>query len=461
MTHFNGRDFSPFGPPPEPNIPSTLEELEQLVEGATRIEAGEDLKPEGWPEPMGKAAFYGLAGEFVDLVLPQTEADPHALLLCFLVAFGCMVGRKPHKQVEATRHGVNLFLALVGTTSSGRKGTAHDRAIHILNLVDPIFMKKRKLSGLSSGEGLIEAVRDDLEEEVEIKDSNPQKFEKRIVAKGEPDKRLLAVEPEFSTVLQQFGRTGNNLSGRLRNAWDGTELRNLARSNKDSCAEPHISLVAHVTPEELLKLMTTTEMANGLGNRFLWGCSRRSKLLPYGGEPLDGAKLDALHAKLKLAYDKAQTIGEVKFDSKAHAGWAPVYRELSTGAQGMFGALTARAAPQVIRLAIIYALLDRSDKITLPHLEAALEVWGYCEESVRYIFGDSLGDETADAILHMLRAAPEGMTRTEINRGFGSHKSAAELDRALAVLENRHKVKSEPIDTDGGRPAVRWRATSA
>ena len=40
---------------------------------------GPDAPP--WPEPLGKAAFHGLAGDFVRLVEPHTEADPAALLL--------------------------------------------------------------------------------------------------------------------------------------------------------------------------------------------------------------------------------------------------------------------------------------------------------------------------------------------------------------------------------------------
>jgi hypothetical protein len=102
-----------------------------------------------WPEPMSDDAFYGLAGDFVRLVLPESEADPHALLLAFLLGFGCMVGRGPYYQVEATSHFVNLFCVIAGDTSKARKGTATDRATDILSRVDHGFMESRKQSGLS------------------------------------------------------------------------------------------------------------------------------------------------------------------------------------------------------------------------------------------------------------------------------------------------------------------------
>jgi hypothetical protein len=162
---------------------------------------------DGWPEPMSKAAFHGLAGDFVGLVLPETEADPQALLVTFLVGFGCLVGRKPFYQVESTRHGCNLFSVIVGDTSKSRKGTATDRAMYILSFVDSAFMETRKRSGLSSGEGLIHAVRDAREEDVPVKErSKPQRVERQIVDTGEPDKRLLVNESEFGSVLQQSGR---------------------------------------------------------------------------------------------------------------------------------------------------------------------------------------------------------------------------------------------------------------
>jgi hypothetical protein len=393
----------------------------------------------------------------VRLVLPETEADPHALLLAFLVGFGCMVGGGPFYQVEATRHSVNLFSVIVGDTAKSRKGTATDRAMDILARVDADFMASRKSSGLSSGEGLIQAVRDPREEDVPVKDkTGPKRFERQIVDNGEPDKRLLVVESEFGSVLKQSGRDGNILSTVIRDAWDGKPLRVLARSNKDSCLEPHIAMIGNITIEELQRLLTTNDKANGFGNRILWCCVRRSKKLPHGGRPFDEAKLGALVYGLKSALETSQKTDRVQFDEESYRAWESAYDVLTESEEGIFGSMTARAEAQVVRLATLYALLDSSNTVRLPHLKAAQEIWAYCEDSVRFIFGDNLGDETADSILRMLRNAPDGLTRTEINRGFGSHKPSAELDRALDFLEKRNRITSEKMETGGG-PATRWR----
>ena len=49
-----------------------------------------------WPASLAADAFHGLAGTFVRTVEPHSEADPAALLLQFLVAFGSAAGREPH-----------------------------------------------------------------------------------------------------------------------------------------------------------------------------------------------------------------------------------------------------------------------------------------------------------------------------------------------------------------------------
>ena len=48
---------------------------------------------------------------------------------------------------------------------------------------------------------------------------------------------------------------------------------------------------------------------------------------------------------------------------------------------------------------MLYALLDGADQIDMPHLEAGISLWDYCEASAGYVFGDIVGDPIADDIL--------------------------------------------------------------
>lgn len=70
-----------------------------------------------WPKPPAPIAFHGLAGDFVRVVEPHSEADRVALLVQTLAFFGNVIGREPYFPVEADRHRLNLFVVLVGETS--------------------------------------------------------------------------------------------------------------------------------------------------------------------------------------------------------------------------------------------------------------------------------------------------------------------------------------------------------
>jgi hypothetical protein len=223
----------------------------------------------------------------------------------------------------------------------------------------------------------------------------------------------------------------------------------------------HISIIANITKEELLRGMLSEEMDNGFANRFLWVCSSRSKSLPEGGRMVEVDFSDLRRSFLSVM-PLAREVGEVKRDASAADLWgrdsAPeggVYEKLSSNRQGLFGKATARAAPQVLRLALVYALLDGCAVIRLVHLEAALEVWRYAEESTRFIFGDALGDPVADTILRALRAQLQGLTRTEIAALFGRNKTAAEIDRALLVLHSGGLARFQ-TEPGHGRATERW-----
>lgn len=411
------------------------------------------------PAPLGADAYYGLAGEIVKAIEPHTEADPAAVLVQLLVAVGNAAGRGPGFRVEADDHHCNLSVAIVGPSAIARKGSSFGQARRLVVEADPTWAT-RIVTGSSSGEGLIWLVRDPIEETRPAKgdeEGDAEGFVTELADIGVEDKRALVIEPEFASVLERMGRDGNTLSAVLRQAWDGQALDTLVKTNRAKATNAHISMIGHITVTELQRKLNATEAANGFANRFIWIYATRSKSLPFGGD-LDSVDWSPYVARLADAITYANT-GEQDFDEEAKALWVDVYEELTTPADGMLGAVTARAAAQVRRLAVIYSVLDPKPDggaiVTADHLRAALEVWRYSLESAALIFGGSLGDPTADSILTQLRAMPEGMTRKEISNAFGRHQSAAELDRALTALEQRDLVFSI-TEATGGRPAVRW-----
>jgi hypothetical protein len=423
---------------------------------------GEDIsqgRDDSWPEPMEEAALHGVAGDFIRIIRNSTEADPHAILIALLAGVGCMMGRQSYFTVEATKHHPRLFAVVVGESSRSRKGTATDRVLDLLERVDPLFVQRNRYSGLSSGEGLIHATRDQRVETVEVSErGGPRRAEEQVVDSGVSDKRLFVVESEFASALRCAGREGSILSAILRDAWDGKTLQVLARSNKDRATAPHVSVLGNITLDELKATLSGTDRLNGFGNRFLWVAAKRSKLLPHGGDRIPEASLNGLADRVRMAVADAQNIGEVSWDSSSYAAWPRLYETLTRPIYGLSGALTARAEAQCRRLALIYALLDRSPVIQMEHLRAATAVWSYCEESVRFMFGDSTGDVLADRILGLLKKASTPLSQTDICKGLGGHSYGPPLDRAFQLLESRSLAFPCKAST-GGAPKTTWSIT--
>jgi hypothetical protein len=408
------------------------------------------------------AAFYGPAGELVRAIDPHTEADSLAILVQTLLAFGNCIGRSAHFVAEQDRHYLNLFGVLVGRTSKARKGSSWGHVCRFFEGIDPHWAKECIQGGLSSGEGLAWAIRDPIYKKERARRgkgaSAGPRVETVMVDDGVSDKRLLCYEPEFASVLKTSDRQGSILSAQLRQAWDGVDLRTLTKNSPARATNPHVAVIGHVTEEELRRYLSATEQANGFGNRFLWLLVKRSKILPEGG----ALRPEALAEHRRVFNDAvafARKQGAMGFTDAGRELWHQEYEALSDGKPGLFGALTARAEAQVRRLACLYALLDTSADVDDRHLRAALALWSYCAATVRYVFGDTLGDPTADEILAALRLAPGGMTRDEIRTVlFQRHKTSAEIARALAVLVAAKAAYSTREET-AGRPVERWFAT--
>lgn len=396
--------------------------------------------PDGFPAPPAQAVYHGLAGQIVQTIAPHTEADPVAILAQLLVAFGAAVGRDAFFQVEATRHHANEFLVLVGDSARARKGSSWDHVRRLLDHADPT-LTARTLTGLSSGEGLIWAVRDPA--------SNDP---------GVSDRRLLVVEPEFASVLKTASRDISTLSPTLRSAWDGRPLAILTRSAPARASEAHVAVIGHITSTELQHHTSAIELANGLLNRFLLAACRRVRLLPDGGHP-DPLADTGLDRALAIALAAAHDTGPLRFTEPARALWHDAYRRLAQPQPGIAGQLAARAEAHTIRLALIYALIDRATAIGPDHLQAALALQDYAARSAAWALEPDTGDPLAEHIHTALLRSPDGLTRTQLRDLLHRNTPARRLEQALANLAAAGKADHQRILTTGGRPAELWTAT--
>ena len=250
---------------------------------------------------------------------PHSEADPAALLVQFLIAFGNIIGRGSFFSVEDVEHYANCFTLIVGDTSKARKGTSWSRIRRIFDrLEEDRWAELRILGGIGSGEGIIEQVRDAV-----VKGNE--------VDAGAADKRLMLNETEFAQVLAVNKREGNTASEVLRRAWDGTMLQTLTRQKSSLKASgAHVSLIGHITRDELLRHLDQTEVANGFVNRFLICCAKRSKYLPEGGS-MSNEEISALARELAIAVEFGKKSRQLRRDDEARKLWHDIYADLSEG----------------------------------------------------------------------------------------------------------------------------------
>ncbi len=426
-------------------------EFETLTaESAQTVVTEDEAKNESNKIPfpvLSDKAFFGLVGDVVRTIEPHTEADNAALLIQFLAGFGSLIGKTAHFQVGADKHFTKINAVIVGASSRARKGTSWSEIERLLIRVDESFRDCIQ-NGLSSGEGLIYHVRDEQIAKRPIKKGGViTEYQDEIIDAGASEKRAFVIEPEFARVLQSMRREGNTLSSVIRQAWDTDRLRVMTK-NPVKATEAHVSIVGHITEVELIRNLDETESANGFANRFNWICARRSKYLPDGGN-LAESDLNEIVRCLNEAVTYARQTEQIKRDTEANQLWHQEYKRLSDGYGGLLGSVTSRATAQVIRLACLYALLDCSDTIRLEHLEAALAVWQYCEDSAKYIFGMSSGDKVADEIFTALKSSEAGLSKTEISNHFNRNRTAKEIEAALQTLLELERIEKVEEKTQG------------
>lgn len=85
----------------------------------------------------------------------------------------------------------------------------------------------------------------------------------------------------------------------------------------------------------------------------------------------------------------ARVRGEIKRSPEAGEYWRHIYPKLTSDAGGMTGLATSRAEAKVVRLSLLFCLIEGGVEISLDHLQAAKAVWTYCLDSARWAFNES------------------------------------------------------------------------
>ena len=400
-----------------------------------------------WPR-LDPAALPGIVGEFVTEATRQSEADPAAVLFTFLTACAVEFGAYPHLFVGDSRHHARVNAIIVGESSKARKGTSAGPVKRVFAALEG---KAQHSPGpLSSGEGLVYAVRDEVRE-WQI-DRKSKVGEWVVTDPGVTDKRLFILDEEFANALHSTKREGNTLSAIIRGLYDDGNAAPLTKTTRTRTTGAHVGIISHITHGELNTLLTQTEQLNGFGNRFLWGCARRQGVVAFPSALSDGF-LTRMRDLIAERRAESASVGCMVWGPGARELYEAEYPDLSRAHGGVAGCMVGRGEAMTVRLAMIYALLAGHKALHVEDLQAALAAWKYCRDSALYLFGDTPADRRVTKIMSALEDGP--MSRQEIREGiFSRHITRQELDDLLNQMESDRLITLETVPTSG-RPETR------
>jgi hypothetical protein len=331
------------------------------------------LPPEaGFPSPLTERSLFGIVGDFVKTGIPTVNSDEACIAYQFLGAVGNAFGRTIYGIFSKGKHYPALFPFIVGDTTAG-KGQAGDLVEALAELIDPEWFENNWRTSTASGEGLVRM----LHEQVHPDEESNKKS----------DPRMVIMQGEMSVLLNNSNRQGSTTSGYLRSAWEFKALEN-NRSQEQFRVKPEdyfLTMIGHITPHELSKVLSKVDWYDGMANRLLWAGVRAKQRLTRSTKSPDFTDIaERLKRLLSLP-----AVGFVDYSEEGGKVWddwmnsqPPMEGELESGCR--------RLAPYALRLAVLYVALDErrlgswKPEIESVHVNAATELVDRSRESMKW-----------------------------------------------------------------------------
>lgn len=349
-----------------------------------------------FPPPPEAIAYGGLLGECVDVLMDGTDASPVALLASLLAFCGALM---PAHGYWHGNHTSSPFLALVGRSSVGRKGTAMYRVRDALgNALQMDAVNRIRFDGLASGEALVKALLDRARDTF-----------------GVPNGVLF--EEEYATFLAAAGRDQSNLDSRMRQVFDGKPLAHRRVAETITVPEPYwLSGLIAITPEELRSKVTLGSFKSGSGNRWLWLPVTRRPVRVVSEPPI--LPLDIGPGLLRAHRERIKDPLHVERGAGVDDLLSEYDEFLRAGSVGLAADMTRRYSVIAFRCAMVHASVEGSRLVTLEHARRCVALTEYARSGLEWTFGEALGDQAATHLLRMLRDEGGLLTQGTISKHF-------------------------------------------
>jgi len=401
--------------------------------GGKTISSGEDrddknrpAKFEEYPEPPTDA-YYGWFGEYVKTMHPTTEATRGFHLASALTVAGSIAGRRVAVRYASEHIYPNQYTLLVGPTGSSRKGTSMKRAYRlptyramtgkiITNNASPFAMRR----DLGSGASVVKTLRENA--------------------------NTLLVFEEATTLFSNMHRQGGEaLLDRLIEAWDTPDfIQDNVKNNPDVAYSPFLGIIAGIQPGRLEDALGANEIESGLANRLGIFFGVRREVIARAPD-VDEARASALYNEFHSAVMSYPEGAALTMNEEAGEMWDRWYVEYSS-AEGSEDeqAMRIRHPDMVQKWALLFAISDRSQEITLAHLNAAIAVLDWMWDGIKRrlptwgVSADNKIEELIRVVLMRDGAMKRRVLQQRTSRRKWSGKDFASVFRSM--VENGHLV---------------------
>lgn len=408
---------------------------------------------------LHNVALFGVLRDMVDAACANSEAVRPTVAIHILARFAATIGRSAYIQIGDQQRHLRMNALIVGPTAKGRKGTSAEMPNALFRLTEDLLVgcwPLRKLSGLATGEGLIHLVRDPVHAD-DGKELDP----------GVTDKRLLCDISEFAGVLAQARKEGAVISTVLRDAFDGVMLVTPTKTSFCQATDTHIVVIGSVPETEIVKTLTSTDITNGLANRFPMFYSTRDKIVPMP-KATDPRLMAGFAEHLSWAIYEAGRQTQISMDADALEYWSEIYHSLEEKAHPpAVASLLARQSTYTLIFSALLALLNRQTVVGRDHLDAALAWVQYWEDTTLFVFSNGeqneqaikmkgLKDEIVQAIATLggIKVKHSDMADKVTNKYQKAWPLAKDVKFAVELLERESppRIYSETVTTPG-RPS--------
>lgn len=423
-------------------------------------------------KPVPAEVFYsGFLGDVVKQLLgPESEADPAALMATALAYFSHSIGPKPRVVNGEIDHPLTIWAAIIGDSSIGKKGESNRAVNKLFYRAMPMFYDRREPffeDGYPiSGASLVATIAD--AEAAACMEGDGGEEPKWPAPTGFP---IFFKEEELAAALRAMSGD-KRLSTQTRKLWEGDYLQHNTKQGKKVVRiildQPKGIILGHATPEEFQSTLSDDDLKGGSVNRFMFCASQSTKQLPHGGN-MDPAKLDKAANMLQRYIGRGFQHGEIRMTPEAAKYWVKCYAEIESmiGPGTGMAVWIGRAKPYALRISAIYALLGtplkddagrdiRRVSIRVQDLKAAMAWIRYSAATCLWMMGPgAAGGRSALATkIYNILAVSGPQTGSDLAEKLSGRVSATKRDGAILELGDAVKVWVNPIPGRGRRGFV-------